>query len=69
MDSAKYVTLEWLIDNLSVCLCVQRCVLEEKLCRCEFDLNEAELKSHRHTHACTHTILTLTPVVFRRSCV
>ncbi|XP_058622618.1 cingulin-like protein 1 isoform X3 [Onychostoma macrolepis] len=25
----------------------ERCVLEEKLCRCEFDLNEAELKSQQ----------------------
>uniref|UniRef100_A0A8C2F1Q3 Uncharacterized protein n=1 Tax=Cyprinus carpio TaxID=7962 RepID=A0A8C2F1Q3_CYPCA len=30
-----------------VCVCVQRCVLEEKLSRCEFDLNEADLKTQQ----------------------
>ncbi|KAL0154377.1 hypothetical protein M9458_050343, partial [Cirrhinus mrigala] len=58
-----------------------RCVLEEKISRCEFDLNEAELKSQqlqkrikeleekRHTHDDRHSKLMEVRVCELEQCV
>ncbi len=47
-------------------LWVRISVCWRRKCRCEFDLNEAELKYHRHAHA--HNIY-FNSSCFRRSCV